>query len=99
MLLDALLRHLALKLTRRALSVNVCELVFIDARSCLFQEAPLAAAMDWRFPLGQTPGISQYKGGPIVLTTRVGKVKHSGETEAEKVVTPLVCSSSVRSSN
>lgn len=40
--LDALFRHLALELTRGALSVDVCKLVFIDARSCLLQEASIA---------------------------------------------------------
>jgi len=68
------------------------KLVLVDTRCCFFQEAPLAASMNGRFPLGKATGISQYESRPIVLIAGAGKCEYGGETEAEEVVTPFVCS-------
>lgn len=90
-LLYALFRQLALKLTRGALGINVRKLVLINAGCRLLQETPLTAAVDGRLPLSQPSGIGQCEGNSVVLVAGAGKDEHGGETEAEKVVTPLIC--------
>jgi hypothetical protein len=69
----------------------MCKFVFVDARSCLFQEASSTTATSRRVPAGQAPRMGEFEGDSMVLIARAGKVKYSGEAEAQKVVAPFVC--------
>lgn len=66
------------------------KLILINTGSCLFQEAPLTAAVDGRFPASQSSLMRQFKGSPVVLVTRASKGEYGGKTKAEKVVAPFI---------
>ncbi len=89
-LLDALLRHLSLKLACGALRIDMRKLVLVYTRGCLLEETPLTTTVNGSLPLGQALGVSQCESGSVVLKARPGEFEYSSETEAKKVVTPFI---------
>ena len=90
-LLNTLFGHLALELAGRALCVDMCKLVLVDAGSCFPQEAPLAATVNRRLPFIQTSSVSQSEGNSVAIVAGACKGEYGSQTEAKKVVDPLIC--------
>lgn len=90
MVLDALLRELALNLLGRTLGVGHRDLVFVDPRCGFFEEVAARTTEDRGCPVDPAILGREDKGRGIGSSAGSGEVEDGGETEREKVVVPFV---------